>query len=913
MNTLRKITSLLLTLAMVISLLGAGLLSPAAHAAQDIYVTGHHVNPLYEDVLSATIVSPPLLSDAVPAEDPVYLGSLEELGEAVREVMEDRNTNPVLYFSSQRVIDTGEKLKAFMVDEVLPIAFTHTGIPTEGDYLRWHYQNMSFGLKGSHDGTTYLYTLTLTINYYTTAEQEQTVNREVTKLLDSLELDTATDYQRLCGIYDYICANVTYDNANLNNDSYTLKYTCYAALMNGTAVCQGYALLLYRLALELGVDARLIAGDGGGPHGWNIARINDLYYNLDSTWDAGETDYSYFLVCPTNFKNHIRYDDYDNAQFHAAYPMDGEDYDPASETCAHSYTSRIMKEASCTEDGEQVLTCSKCGNKYSRTIYSEGHRETADRGYAATCTEDGLTDGSHCSRCSIVLTEQEVIPALGHDEVTDDGFAATCTEDGLTDGSHCSQCSIVLTEQKAIPALGHSWDEGIVTQEPTETETGIRTFTCETCGETRTETIPALDHTHSYTAVVTAPTCTDEGFTTYTCSCGDSYTGDEVAALGHNEVIDEGFAATCTEDGLTDGSHCSRCNLVLTEQKAIPALGHSWGEGIVTQEPTETETGIRTFTCETCGETRTETIPCIEQTSNVIRISGKGRCETAIEAADTLKEILNIDRFDSIILASGSNFADALTGSYLANAKGAPILLHFGSSTGKNLEYIRNNLAKDGIVYILGGAAAVPEEVEDALTDAGLTVERVKGKSRFDTNLAILNTVGIGDQEILISTGWSFADSLSVSATGLPILMVDTKKNELTEAQIAFLTSHAANKVTIVGGTGAVSAELEHAIAEIVEGDISRISGKTREATSVAVAETYFHAPAFAVAAYSQNFPDGLCGGPLAYAMGAPLLLINKGAESAAAAYVDKHGIQSGYVLGGTGVVTDATVHAVFG
>ena len=75
-------------------------------------------------------------------------------------------------------------------------------------------------------------------------------------------------------------------------------------------------------------------------------------------------------------------------------------------------------------------------------------------------------------------------------------------------------------------------------------------------------------HEHSYTAVVTAPTCTEKGYTTHTCSCGHSYV-----------------------DTYTD------------------ALGHAWDNGKVTKEPTETETGVKTFTCTRCGETKTETIP----------------------------------------------------------------------------------------------------------------------------------------------------------------------------------------------------------------------------------------------------------------------------------------------------------------
>ena len=116
----------------------------------------------------------------------------------------------------------------------------------------------------------------------------------------------------------------------------------------------------------------------------------------------------------------------------------------------------------------------------------------------------------------------------------------------------------------------HVWDNGKVTKEPTETETGVKTFTCTRCGETKTEVIPALSHEHSYKAVVTAPTCTEKGYTTHTCSCGDSYV-----------------------------------------DTYVDALGHSWDSGTVTKQPTATETGVRTYTCTRCHETKTESIPVV--------------------------------------------------------------------------------------------------------------------------------------------------------------------------------------------------------------------------------------------------------------------------------------------------------------
>ena len=332
----KSLTALLLALVMSLTLLPTQALA-AESAAKPRSYTVSYTNPLYADIAdSGTFIStrtaPTTYAASAEAADTGYLTTRAAVIEELRSQMIDRQSTIVFKVKLEPgTID----LKDWWQEAISHV----TGDGSSGDFLRWQFKSYGAGATPEkfNESWTGGYEVTYTVMWYTTSQQETQLNSYIkTTILPQLALGGKSTYQKVQAIYNWITKNVRYDYAHLNDSTYKLQYTAYAAAINKTAVCQGYANLFYRLANDAGIDCRIITGtaDGGngvwGPHAWNIVKMDDgNYYCLDATWDEGRSSYSYFLKGTAAFNEDHLVDTGEKATyFWSQYPVSNTDFAP---------------------------------------------------------------------------------------------------------------------------------------------------------------------------------------------------------------------------------------------------------------------------------------------------------------------------------------------------------------------------------------------------------------------------------------------------------------------------------------------------------------------------------------------------------------------------------------------------------
>ena len=766
---------------------------------------------------------------------------------------------PVEIKADQKVSDIdGDKGANPFNDAVQKEFYRETGNPEEGLGLRQifvvrgnlmsddHQKIMYDEKTKSYKGIFYY-----SVTYNLSNERYSKTIMKLKEVMESLDLDGKTDYEKCKAIREWIGKNVKYDrefvkdaaNCPRKND-----HDMTGAILDGYAVCDGYAFLFHYMANAAGLLTLIEEGyqiSSGLQHAWNLVRIDGTFYYTDNTSISldkdGNANGEFLLGQDTMFNltvtpknndientysniskddwskehsvckgNHnlvmtgegpatcetmgytgyyctnpgciYRYRDYNKAPLGHNYDYtngeiiqsqdctrpeitryrctrckDPKDVETKPSLGGHKWQAGdIIKEPTCTTNGEQQYTCTVCnqtktepvkatGHDYeikvinaatctsngiaryicktcgyaeNHTITATGHKPEIRNKKEATCSSTGYTGDTYCSVCNKKLSsgetiakkehawvKQDNIPAtcekgemevekcsvcgetketqisdpLGHDfgewkttkeptctkygtkkrickrcneyeiDVIDptghqhtkiiDQKDATCEEKGYSGDLYCEDCRVIIQLGQEIAATGHTWDDVTITKEPTQTETGIRTYTCKKCHKTRTETIPMLKGHHWDNGTVTKePTCTEPGEMTYHCTdenCNESYT-ETIKATGHQHTkLINKKDATCEEKGYSGDTYCEDCKQIIKTGKAINQTGHDWDKGTVKKAATCESDGIKEYTCKTCKKTKEETIAPTGHTKTEIRNKKQATCKEEGYTGDT--------------------------------------------------------------------------------------------------------------------------------------------------------------------------------------------------------------------------------------------------------------------------------------
>lgn len=325
------------------------------------------------------------------------------------------------------------------------------------------------------------------------------------------------------------------------------------------------------------------------------------------------------------------------------------------------------------------------------------------------------------------------------------------------------------------------------------------------------------------------------------------------------------------------------------------------------------------------------------QPKMLTRINGATRYQTM----SGLVDLMSAGKNGVVIVASATNYPDALAASSLAGCYDpAPILLTDPSDlTAEVKEQIQK--LNPSFIYIVGVESAVSSTVEDQLkANSQAYIQRLSGQTRYETSLRIAKTAynvanidGEAPWQVIIATGTTFADALSVSpyayAGKMPILLCDPMAG-LSDDALAFLKAKGIRNAMIVGGNQAVPSSVE-AQLESVGVSYNRYFGSTRYETSVKIAErasSLFNNSSVlglsgSIFATGKNFPDALAAGPVAGHSRSFVLLVDDDNDSAVQYarkwtedYAGRPDMQdmvptAAYIAGGVNAVGESTANSL--
>lgn len=254
------------------------------------------------------------------------------------------------------------------------------------------------------------------------------------------------------------------------------------------------------------------------------------------------------------------------------------------------------------------------------------------------------------------------------------------------------------------------------------------------------------------------------------------------------------------------------------------------------------------------------------------RIYGNTLYDTAVEVSKK-----GWDYAPVVVLATGGNFPDALTGTVLGHKVDGPLLLtesdHLNSAVSEELKRLGTQK-----VYLLGGKVALNDAVATSLEAQGITPERLAGWDQYGTAAVIASVATPSSTQAFLVNGEHFADALSISsyaaAQGIPVLL--TRTDSLPPETATALAQLGVSQVTLIGGKAVIKDTIVEQLAKLPQPVTvtSRYAGYDQYETNTVVLNQLPFETSQVYVATGENFPDALAGAALAAKDNAPILLL---------------------------------------
>lgn len=470
----------------------------------------------------------------------------------------------------------------------------------------------------------------LIFSYNSSAKDDQTKLQEAIDEVDSkVDISGMTDEEIVLAYHEYLTSSVAYAYEAYLSGSLGGKheYDMYGALVNHSAVCQGYAETMFYFLRKAGLPCA-IASSKNINHAWNIVKLNGKWYHIDATWDdpvwdmPGRSLHTYFLVSfDTMNKNTLTNHTKDRTDMVVSAQW-GDTYTSATDTTyesgkfwngiskvlyyrggywysigegSSSQNYQINKYSYSTKNSQVLYSGSAKWMVSSNSYYPGQYGSIYVRGSSLYFSTPESINRIDLSTSTIKATEIVNIRSNYTTGYNIYAFgeqygelvyyvSATPNFEIEQDSTDSTKYTKNYDEYTVDMCTSHIWNEGEVITEPTYKTAGTKKFTCKNCDETRTEEIPKLEctsHVWDNGEVITKPTYKAEGTKKYICQNCGATKNDTIAKI------------VCTS--------------------------HRWDNGTVTKKATYTAAGIRKYTCKNCGATKQTSIAKLNLTKVTVK------------------------------------------------------------------------------------------------------------------------------------------------------------------------------------------------------------------------------------------------------------------------------------------------------